>query len=46
MYWALGLEEGGTSGSRPRRERWVGVRGMSARASGFLTRGRRAVPML
>ena len=46
MYWAVGVDEGTTFGSRPSSDRWVGVRGMSARLSDFFVSGRRAMPIL
>ena len=36
----------GREGSRPRRARWVGVRGRSVRVSEGFRRGREAVSML
>lgn len=46
MYWVPGVSGGVASGSRPRRERCVGVRGISVSSSGVLRRGSKAVVML
>ena len=46
MYCVPGVGGGVAFGSRPRSERWVGVRGMSVISSGFFNRGRKAVRML
>ena len=46
MYCVPGVRGGVALGSRPRSERWVGVRGMSVRSSLLVRRGRRAVAML
>lgn len=46
MYCVPGVRGGVALGSSPRRDRCVGVRGMSVIWSGFLMRGRRAVAML
>jgi len=46
MYCVPGIGGGVAVGSRPRRARWVGVRGMSGISSLVLRRGRRAVVML
>lgn len=41
-----GVAGGVTAGSRPNRERWVGVRGMSERSSLGQKRGESAIPAL
>ena len=46
MYVVPGAGGGVALGSRPRRERWVGVSGISLRLSGVRKRGRKAVRML
>ena len=46
MYCVPGVSGGVALGSRPRRARWVGVRGMSERLSGARRRGRSAVKIL
>ena len=49
MYCCVpGVVDGGgvAVGSRPRSERWVGVRGISVISSGVLMSGERAVRML
>ncbi len=46
MYCVPGVRGGVALGSRPRSARCVGVRGMSARSSCFLKRGRTAMEML
>ena len=46
MYFVAGVGGGVAVGSRPRRDRWEGVRGMSVSSSLVLMRGRNAVARL